>query len=97
MERTCDLPAALRIVSMVTMICQRNESLPDPATVTRPDGTVDWDKATQLGWRPAWAIRSRRGSVAPFFDMVSQWWRNWRNRQARRADVQSRDRSGPAT
>jgi len=71
------LPAAPRVVSMGTMTCQRNKSLPDPATVIRPDGTVDWDKATQLGWRPAWAIRSRRGSVAPFIEMLVAWWRRF--------------------
>lgn len=42
---------------------------PDPPDRARPHGTIadtdgrlDWDKATRLAWRPAWAIRSRRGA-----------------------------------
>ncbi|MEL6997239.1 MAG: hypothetical protein AAFP68_03180 [Pseudomonadota bacterium] len=45
---------------------------PDPPDRQRPfatpadtDGKLDWDKVTRLGWRPAWAIRSRRGAWAP--------------------------------
>jgi hypothetical protein len=34
------------------------------------DGELDWDKATRLAYRPAWAIRSRRGAFAPFIDML---------------------------
>jgi len=62
------------------MTNQYEQPLPDPATVSLADGRVDWDKATQLGWRPAWAIRSRRGSIAPFIEMLVAWWRNWRDR-----------------
>ena len=42
---------------------------PDASDRARPNGTLadtegelDWDKATRLAWRPAWAIRSRRGA-----------------------------------
>lgn len=37
------------------------------------DGTLDWDKAVRLGWRPAWAIRSRRGAGRAFAAMISDW------------------------
>lgn len=44
---------------------------PDPPDRARPhgtladtDGSLDWDKVTRLAWRPAWAIRSRRGALA---------------------------------
>ena len=39
------------------------------ATPADTNGELDWDKVTKLGWRPAWAIRSRRGSLAPFLDL----------------------------
>ncbi len=49
---------------------------PDPPDKARPNGTLadtdgelDWDKVTRLAWRPAWAIRSRRGALAAFLDM----------------------------
>jgi len=45
------------------------------ATPADTDGELDWDKATRLAWRPAWAIRSRRGSIAPFLSMLRQMWR----------------------
>jgi hypothetical protein len=45
----------------------------DPPERQRPfaspadtDGKLDWDKATRLAWRPAWAIRSRRGAWGAF-------------------------------
>lgn len=39
---------------------------------TRADtgGRLDWTKVMVLSWRPAWSIRSRRGSVGPFLDML---------------------------
>ena len=40
------------------------------ATPADTDGELDWDKVTRLGWRPAWAIRSRRGALAPFLKMI---------------------------
>lgn len=43
------------------------------ATPADTDGALDWDKTTRLAWRPAWAIRSRRGSVAPFLSMIRGW------------------------
>ena len=33
------------------------------------DGRLDWNKVTRLAWRPAWAIRSRRGAWAAFREM----------------------------
>lgn len=39
------------------------------ATPADTNGELDWDKVTKLGWRPAWAIRSRRGALAPFLDL----------------------------
>lgn len=47
---------------------------PRPATLAdTDDGTLDWQKVSALAWRPAWSIRSRRGSVGPFVDMVRGW------------------------
>jgi len=51
------------------------KSFPDPRTVIGPDGRLDLEKAARLAWRPAWSIRSRRGSVAPFVEMLKGWWR----------------------
>lgn len=34
------------------------------------DGELDWRKVMRLSWRPAWSIRSRKGSLAPFLDMI---------------------------
>ena len=34
---------------------------------------LDWRKVMRLSWRPAWSIRSRRGSIAPFLDMIREW------------------------
>ena len=49
---------------------------PDPPDRARPNGTLadtdgqlDWDKATRLAWRPAWAIRSRRGAWAALVEV----------------------------
>ena len=49
---------------------------PDPPETARPNGTLadtdgalDWDKVTRLAWRPAWAIRSRRGALAVIWSM----------------------------
>lgn len=39
------------------------------ATPADTNGELDWDKVTKLGWRPAWAIRSRRGALGPFLDL----------------------------
>lgn len=48
----------------------------DPPEKARPhgtladtDGELDWDKVTRLAWRPAWAIRSRRGAWATLREM----------------------------
>lgn len=32
---------------------------------------LDWNMVTALAWRPAWSIRSRRGSLAPFLDLLA--------------------------
>ena len=45
------------------------------ATPADTDGALNWDKATRLAWRPAWAIRSRRGSIRPFLSLLRQIWR----------------------
>ena len=37
------------------------------------DGELDWRKVMRLSWRPAWSIRSRRGSIAPFLEMIREW------------------------
>lgn len=29
------------------------------------------DPVARLAWRPAWAIRSRRGALKPFLDMIA--------------------------
>ena len=49
---------------------------PDPpdtarthSTLADTDGELDWAKVTRLAWRPAWAIRSRRGAWAAFRTM----------------------------
>ena len=39
------------------------------STPADTDGRLDWTKVTTLAWRPAWSIRSRRGSVGPFLDL----------------------------
>lgn len=41
-----------------------------------PLGTrvADWDAVTRLAWRPAWHIRSRRGTLA----LLISCWRNRR-------------------
>lgn len=41
------------------------------ATPADFEGELDWDAATRLAWRPAWAIRSRRGAWAPFAEMLA--------------------------
>lgn len=38
-----------------------------------PDAETEWDDVLRLAWRPAWSIRSRRGSVAPFLDLLRDW------------------------
>lgn len=50
---------------------------PDPPESARPNGTLadtdgelDWEKVTRLAWRPAWAIRSRRGALATIRAML---------------------------
>lgn len=53
------------------------------ATLADTDGRLDWEKVARLAWRPAWSIRSRRGSVAPFVDMISCWWSSLRKRQSK--------------
>lgn len=42
---------------------------------TRADtgGRLDWTKVMKLSWRPAWSIRSRRGSLGPFLAMLRDW------------------------
>ena len=42
----------------------------DHATPADTDGRLDWDKSTRLAWRPAWAIRSRRGAWSAFRDWL---------------------------
>ena len=36
--------------------------------------TQGWDTVTKLAWRPAWSIRSRRGSLKAI-------WTGWRDRR----------------
>ncbi len=43
------------------------------ATPADTDGALDWDKATRLAYRPAWAIRSRRGAVAAFREFLASF------------------------
>ena len=43
------------------------------ATPADTNGELDWNKVTRLGWRPAWAIRSRRGALTPFVMMIREW------------------------
>jgi hypothetical protein len=48
----------------------------DPRPVTpadTTDGILDWQKVSALAWRPAWSIRSRRGSVGPFLVLLRGW------------------------
>ena len=53
---------------------QRHRSEVKPfTTAADTDGELDWRKVMRLSWRPAWSIRSRRGSVAPFLDMIREW------------------------
>ena len=33
----------------------------------------DWDTVCDLAWRPAWSIRSRRGALGPFLDLIAEW------------------------
>ena len=33
----------------------------------------NWDVVTDLAWRPAWSIRSRRGSLGPFLALIREW------------------------
>lgn len=40
------------------------------ATPADTDGKLDWDKATRLAYRPAWAIRSRRGALTAFGEFL---------------------------
>ncbi|WP_416898193.1 MAG: hypothetical protein ACMVY4_00165 [Minwuia sp.] len=40
------------------------------ATPADTGGRLDWTKVTKLAWRPAWSIRSRRGSAGPFLDLL---------------------------
>ena len=42
----------------------RPETARPNGTIADTDGKLDWDKVTRLAWRPAWAIRSRRGALA---------------------------------
>ncbi|WP_417512933.1 hypothetical protein [Minwuia sp.] len=54
----------------------KTEKPDDPdiyATPADTDGVLDWTKVTRLAWRPAWSIRSRKGSLAPFLDMIRNW------------------------
>lgn len=47
---------------------------PRPATpADKEAGTLDWREVSRLAWRPAWSIRSRRGSVGPFMEMLREW------------------------
>ena len=46
---------------------------PSYATPADTDGQLDWRKVMKLSWRPAWSIRSRRGSIAPFLQMLREW------------------------
>ena len=47
-------------------------------TAADTNGELDWDKVTRLGWRPAWAIRSRHGALAPFLEMLRDLFRRKR-------------------
>ncbi len=47
---------------------------PRPVTPADTDaGTLDWREVSRLAWRPAWSIRSRRGSIGPFVEMLRDW------------------------
>ena len=46
------------------------EKAREHATLADTDGRLDWNKVTRLAWRPAWAIRSRRGAWAAFREML---------------------------
>ncbi|MBY8974290.1 hypothetical protein KHP62_00625 [Rhodobacteraceae bacterium NNCM2] len=35
-----------------------------------PADQRDHDPMTRLAWRPAWSIRSRRGALGPFLDLI---------------------------
>ncbi len=49
-------------------------SQPRPVTpADGEDGMLDWQRVAALAWRPAWSIRSRRGSLAPFLEMLRSW------------------------
>ncbi|MDH3668958.1 MAG: hypothetical protein OEN23_18725 [Paracoccaceae bacterium] len=51
---------------------ERTETMPTAEArrladeINRDTGPLDLAKATRLAWRPAWSIRSRRGSLREF-------------------------------
>ncbi|MGB7304546.1 MAG: hypothetical protein WBD13_09735 [Burkholderiaceae bacterium] len=47
------------------------------ADVSRETPQEQWRRVTELAWRPAWSIRSRRGSLRPLL----HWLREKRNRK----------------
>ncbi|MEM7508292.1 MAG: hypothetical protein AAF415_16280 [Pseudomonadota bacterium] len=38
-----------------------------------PDAEIEWDDVCRLAWRPAWSIRSRKDSLAPFLGLLRDW------------------------
>lgn len=57
--------------AIVEKLTRALDNPPDVGQSHRPES---WDTFTKLAWRPAWAIRSRRGSLAPLIE----WWRQRR-------------------
>ena len=45
---------------------------PTPADT---DDELDWDKVMALSWRPAWSIRSRRGTLVLMRALIASWFR----------------------
>lgn len=47
----------------------------DPANDSKSPPAADLEHILKMAWRPAWSMRSRRGSLAPFID----WWKHRKN------------------
>ena len=56
------MPADLPLHSLNGLEPDPPETAREHGTLADTDGELDWDKVTRLAWRPAWAIRSRRGA-----------------------------------
>jgi len=52
----------------------RTESRRLVAALATAQGQPRRDLMTRLAWRPAWAIRSRRGTLS----VLREMWRDWR-------------------